>query len=260
MSLYIAKETSLHRLHPLTKIFIMVFGFYSAIIFNSPLYILPLLIFFIFLTIICGGINNLIRMRFILILLFLFSSILWALFIKSGRTILKFGPITITDDSLTYGLGMGLRLDLMVITGLLFFSITMIEEFSLGLHKLGLPYPLCFAISMAFRLVPLFLKEAMIVTEAQTLRGLDLNSGGFFNRIKNHFPLIIPVFATTIKGMDNLFLALESKGFAPDKKRTFYLESHLKFIDYSILIVLILLAIFLLFLRIHHFGVVLNRL
>lgn len=260
MYLYLEKKTFLHSLHPVVKIFLLITGFIVAILFNSPLYLLFFLFLIVLMIIYAGGLNNIYRMRIIIILLFIFSSILWAFFIKEGKTVFKLGPFSITDKSFSYGIGMGLRLNLMVLTGLLFFTITMIEEFSFGLHKIGLPYPFCFALSMAFRLVPLFLTEGATVVEAQTLRGLDLTKGNIFSKIKNHLPLIVPVFITTIKKMDNLFLALESKGFKPHKKRTFYLDKELEFIDYGVIVISIFIIAICLLLRKLGYGIVLNRL
>lgn len=260
MYLYIEKQSFLHKLHPVTKIFLMLFGFLIAIVFNSPLYLAPFLLIMVFLLILAGGARNLYSMRVILILLFLFSSILWSFFIKSGEVIFRLGSFTVTDKSFAYGIGMGLRLDLMVLSGLLFFSITMVEEFSFGLYRLGIPYPFCFAVSLAFRFVPLFLKEASIVVEAQTLRGLDLSGGNIFSRIKRHLPLVVPIFIATIKGMDNLTLALEAKGFNPTRKRTFLLDKRIKIYDYLIISSLVLVLFLSLILRINHYGVVLDRL
>ncbi|MCX7994447.1 MAG: energy-coupling factor transporter transmembrane protein EcfT [candidate division WOR-3 bacterium] len=260
MYLYVEKESFLHTFHPVVKILMLITGFIIAIIFNAPSYLLFFILLTILMIIYAGGITNVYRMRVILILLFLFSTILWAFFIKEGKTIIKFGFATVTDKSLLYGIGMGLRLNLMVLSGLLFFSITMIEEFSFGLHKIGLPYPFCFALSMAFRLVPLFLQEGATVVEAQTLRGLDLTKGNIFTKIKNHFPLIVPIFITTIKKMDNLFLALESKGFKPYKNRTFYLDKSLKSIDYLSTVILMFIIILCIVLRISGHGIVLDRL
>ncbi|MEO0162839.1 MAG: energy-coupling factor transporter transmembrane component T [candidate division WOR-3 bacterium] len=260
MYLYVAKNSFFHARHPVVKILILTTGFFVAIIFNSPLYLLGFLLVVLFMIYYAGGMENVYRMRIVLILLFLFSTIMWSFFIKEGRILIKLGPLSITDRSLAYGCGMGLRLDLMVLTGLLFFTITMIEELSFGLHKMGLPYPFCFALAMAFRLVPLFLQEGTIVIEAQTLRGLDLTKGNLFQRIRNHFPLIIPIFVTTVKKMDNLFLALESKKFKPDKERTFYLDKILNPIDYLVIILVFLIITGCVLLRRFGYGVILHRL
>ncbi len=260
MYLYVEKDSFFHKVHPVTKIILLLFFFYFAIVFNSPLYLGSGILLVILITIYSGGMKNIYIMRFILVLLFIFSATLWAFFIKTGNVIFKLYHLTITDKSLIYGIGMGMRLNLMVLAGIFFFSITMVEEFSFGLHKLGLPYPFCFTLSMAFRLVPIFLNTGIMVAEAQTLRGLDLRTGNIFRKISKHIPLIIPIFIIAIKSVNNLCLALETKGFIPEKKRTFYLERSLKSFDYLIIVSLILVALSALILRIKGFGVVLNRL
>ncbi|MEO0225561.1 MAG: energy-coupling factor transporter transmembrane component T [candidate division WOR-3 bacterium] len=260
MYFYIAKKTFLHRLDPRTKFFLLLFGLFSALIFNAPHYQIPALLLVLILILIAGGLQSIYAMRYILLLLFLFSFILWSLFIKEGKILFKLGTIRVTEKSLLYGTGMGLRLNLMVLAGLLFLTITMVEEFCLALVKLGIPYPISFASSLAFRLVPIFLNVGSTVLQAQVLRGLDLKSGNIFDRLRKHLPLIIPIFISIIKGVNNLSLALEAKGFGIKRQRSYYLKIGYRFFDYMIIVLLCILSLLLLFLRIKGYGIVLNRL
>ena len=56
---------------------------------------------------------------------------------------------------------------------MLFLSTTKVEEFTAGLARLGVPYRVGFAITLSFRLVPLFIDSALTVVQAQNLRGYD---------------------------------------------------------------------------------------
>ena len=60
----------------------------------------------------------------------------------------------LTQESVAFGVGMGLRLDLMVISGLLLLSTTTVEDFAFALQRLGLPSSMGFAFSLAFRWIP----------------------------------------------------------------------------------------------------------
>src|SRR5439155_921712 len=92
---------------------------------------------------------NLKKLWVLLLLLFLYCLILWPMFVK--------GPLSKT---VAFSLAMGLRLDVMVIAGVIVLSTTRVEDFTAGLQRLGLPGPMAFACSLAFRWVPAFLGTA----------------------------------------------------------------------------------------------------
>lgn len=185
--------------------------------------------------------------------------VLWSFFIK-GKTILwQYRFLSISKESLLYGLGMSFRLAMMIISGMIFISCTKVEEFTWGLHKLGLPFKVSFALSLAFRLVPTFIQTAQTITQAQLARGLDLDKGGFITKTKKYIPLIIPILAYAIKKTDLLAQALESKGFGNRGPRTHYLEFKTSIIDYLVVALLSCLLIFSILLRISGFGGVIDR-
>src|SRR6266851_3729146 len=63
-----------------------------------------------------------------------------------------------------------------------------------GPALMRVPYRVGFAISLAFRLVPLFIDSAVTIVDAQRLRGYDFNEGGPFERIRRYVPVVVPVF------------------------------------------------------------------
>jgi len=186
--------------------------------------------------------------------------LLWSLFIKGKTVLWQYRFLSISKESLLYGLGMSFRLAMMMISGMIFISSTKVEEFSWGLHKLGLPFRVSFALSLAFRLVPTFAQTAQTIIQAQLARGLDLDKGGFILKIKKYIPLIIPILAYAIKKTDLLAQALEAKGFGNKETRTHYLEFKASIIDYLAVAVLISLLIFSILLRISGLGTVGGRL
>lgn len=258
--LYLDRGTFFHRLHPITKIFSLIFLFAAAIIFNHPLYVLAMGLLVIFIGGMSKALPNLKRIRILLILLIIFCSVLWPLFIKGSNQLWKLGPIVIYRESLLYAVAMGLRLDIMLICGIIFLSCTRIEEFSAGLNKLGVPFSMSFAFSLAFRLVPTFAATTTTVIQAQKSRGLDLEGGWIIARIRKHVPLLIPIFIYAIRNADLLAMALESKSFGLRKKRTYYKKFDVKAADYIALISLIILDVLCIAMRLNQMGYVLDRL
>ncbi len=155
---------------------------------------------------------------------------------------------------------MGLRLDIMLICGMIFLSCTRIEEFTTGLNKLGMPFAMSFALSLAFRLVPTFAATTTTVIQAQKSRGLDLESGWILTRIKRHVPLLIPIFIYAIRNADLLAMALESKSFGLRRKRTYYQRFDVTAADYTAIAFLVILNAVCIAMRLNQMGHVLDRL
>jgi energy-coupling factor transport system permease protein len=97
-----------------------------------------------------------------------------------------------------------------------------------GLVKIGAPYVVCFAFSMALRLVPTFAQTGATVVEAQRSRGLDVQAGSLWQRMKSYIPLMAPVFLVSIRNANLMAMALEARGFGANKKRTYYLQLRMK--------------------------------
>jgi energy-coupling factor transport system permease protein len=234
--LYVDRGTWLHRRDPRVKLLALLGLFVVALVINSPLRFLLLIASLVLFLTLGGALRNLGKMMPLLLLLFLSSSVLWTLFTRGERILYRWGGLQISAEGLVHGISMGLRLDTLVMAGLLFLSTTSIEEFTWSLSRLGVPFPIAFALSTAFRLVPTFLGTGATVVEAQKSRGLDLEGGHVIARVRKHIPLLIPIFVSAMRSADLLAMALESKGFGAHRRRTFYLESRLRPADYALVV------------------------
>jgi energy-coupling factor transport system permease protein len=155
-------------------------------------------------------------------------------------------------------MAMGLRLATFVAMGLIFLSTTRNEELTNALIRLGLPYPIAFALSTALRLVPTFAGAGATIVQAQVSRGLDLESGSLLKRAGKFIPLAVPLFIYAIRHTNFLAMALESRGFSPESKRTLYYEPRMHRIDYAVLVLLTIILMILLYLRLSlHLGAIL---
>lgn len=247
--LYLDQGTWIHRLDPRTKIVGALLGFAICLCFNHPLYMAAVSLGVVWTARSARALPNFGKLRLILLLLFFFSMVLWPFFAKGPTPLWSWGPLTFSEESLLYGIAMGLRLATFVAIGLTFLSTTRNEELTHGLIRIGLPYPVAFALSTALRLVPTFAGAGATIAQAQISRGLDLESGSLFRRAGKFIPLAVPLFIYAIRHTNLLAMALESKGFSPESKRTFYYESYMRWIDYVVIALLILVLILLLYLR-----------
>jgi energy-coupling factor transport system permease protein len=248
-SLYCDEDTWLHRLDPRTKIVGAMVIFAWCLCFNHPA---PqaLIMAGLFLAAFRSRVQGTFwTLRYILILLVLFSSALWPFFVRGETTLWFWKSLQISRESLLYGIAMGLRLASFVMAGLLFLATTRNEEITGGLIRLGLPYPVAFALSTALRLVPTFAGAGATIIQAQVSRGLDLEAKNLFTRIGKFIPLAVPMFITAIRYTNTLAMALESRGFRPDAPRSFFYEPQMGRRDWLVLLVLMILLALFLYLR-----------
>ena len=250
--LYQDKNTFLHRLDPRTKLWAMLVSFALLLLFQDPRYELAGLLVILIYGALAGALGNLKKIWLLLLLIGLLSFLGWAVMAR-GTTPLFWH---ITRESLLYGLGTAIKIDAMIVAGIVFLSATRNKEVALGLIRLGLPYPAAFAFSMALRLVPTFVGAGFTAIEAQRSRGLDLDEGNVIQRARKHIPLLAPIFLNTIRSTNQLAMALEGRGFGARKERTYYLEIRVKNADVVVGGASLVLLVFALTLRLNGFGLI----
>jgi energy-coupling factor transport system permease protein len=218
--LYLDRDSPVHRLDPRTKLFLMLGSFAVAVLFTSPEPLLALLAIILGYAALGRSLGNLRRIWVLLLSIALVSVVSWSLFVR-GTTPLFW---RVTWEGLRFGVGSAIKIDSMIISGLVFLSTTKIEEIVLGLIRIRVPFQAAFAFSLGIRMVPTIIGTAVTVTEAQRSRGLDLESGGLVARVRTYIPLLAPIFLHTLRNTDQLAKALESRGFGARHERTSLLE------------------------------------
>jgi energy-coupling factor transport system permease protein len=229
--LYLDYNTVIHRLDARTKLLIFLFSFICLVLFEHPLWLVPITILILTQTTLARAWVNVWRIRFLLIVLFISSVLMWNIFASGVTDLFWFFDL----ESLLYSIARTMLIMLMILSGVNLISTTRNEELVLGMIRLGLPYRVGFTISTALRLVPTIASSIYTISQAQRSRGLDIESGNLFQRLKKYLPLLIPVFISTIRNTNVFGMALESKGFGARKDRTFYLTLHLHNLDYLVI-------------------------
>jgi energy-coupling factor transport system permease protein len=237
--LYLERDSVVHRLDPRTKILLMAGSFVLAILFMHPLWVGAALLIVILYGAISRSLSNLRRIWFILLMLASMGTVLWALF--SGGPTPFLGPIK--WEAFLFGLGSALRINAMIIAGMIFLSTTKNEEIVLGMVMLGVPYRFGFAFSTALRLVPTIAGTVATISQAQRSRGLDLDSGNAIQRLRKNIPLVVPAFLSTIRSTNVFGMALDSKGFGARPKRTNYLRVGFGRADWGFIAALLVLLV-----------------
>ncbi len=252
--LYSERDSLIHRLHPVTKILALIMSFIIAMAFSHPMYVGALFLIVLIPGFRAGAWSGFKRVWKLMLAISIMSALLWGILYHGQTVVYQIGPVSLTREALTFGAGMGLRLNMMLFCGLAFLASTRVEDFTAGLNAMGLPYPVSFALSLSFRLVPIFSETGQTILKAQRARGLDTENPNPLTRWRTYIPLLVPVFASALRRTDQMAMALESKGFGSSIKRTSFREYRFTGPDVGILAGGILLAAACLTLRLLGFG------
>ena len=230
MNLYRDANTLLHSLHPLTKFLLLL------IMIAIPFFALSLpliaLVFIVYTTLIltAKGAPNLGKFWKMLIIFWIFTFTIWIIIprLRGWQGGYENAALLAT------------RIDTFVLSGLLFVTITRIEEFTYALTRIGIPYKAAFALSLGFRLVPLFYQNLQTIVSAQKSRGVDLDSGGIFTKAGKYGPIIAVLISYSLRNADLMAMSLESKGFGYSNQRTSFLQPQFTWRDALVILASIL--------------------
>ena len=244
VSLYLNHKTWVHRLEGRTKTLTVLGFFVLALCFSHPGYLLGVLALVVGALAVAQAGVNVKKIWVLAALLMCYSMILWPFFVEGKTPVPIFHVLGVTWEGSLFGLGMGLRLLIMMWGGVWLLSTTTIEELAQASQRLGLSSRVGFAFSLAFRWVGILLGAGVGVIQAQRSRGLDISSGTIVERIRKYVPLVVPLIGHALRQTNLLAMALESKGFHPTAHRSFHITGKMKGPDYIVLIILsVLLAV-----------------
>lgn len=229
--LYVDRESPVHRLDPRAKLLFLFSLLLLVVAPEHPALPAALLTIVLLFAHLAGAWSSLRRVRSLLMIVSLFSFTAWSLTARGSTPLL--GPITV--ESVLYGLGTALKLTTTICASVVYLATTKNEEIATGLIRMGVPYNVAFAFSMALRLVPTFVGAGATIVQAQKSRGLDVESGNLLARMRKYLPLVVPIFASAIRSTNRLSMALEAKGFGARKDRTFYLQLHIGGADWAVM-------------------------
>lgn len=242
---YLPGNSFLHRLDPRTKflslillmtITFMIRGFQSMALLGGVFF------FCLFLSGLSWG--YVFRGARAFLWLFLFTACLHFFFTPGPS--LPFFPLGFIDLTWT-GVAKGSLVAAQLFLAILFSSLMTLTtsplQLAQGLEKLLVPLKrfrvpvedFSMMMMMAIKFIPILLGEANRIIKAQSARGVDFESGNFFQRARNLLPILTPLFHSVFKRADDLAIALLARGYGSGIKRTHLHETKMEGKDYGVL-------------------------
>lgn len=247
---YLPGDSIFHRLDVRSKVFWLIAVLILSFIFNDPLYVLGIMIGVLLIAFYIGLPFNRLRTMFqplipVMICIVLFTGFGFQpdYFAKdaSRKVLFDILGLPITVGGIMIGVTFLIRLMIIIVSTSIVTLTTRFDDFIALMRKIRFPYALILAVSIAFRFIPTLMKELETVMDAQQARGLDLERGGFVQKIKKRIPLMIPMLVGGIRHAENLAIAILVRGFGVSKNRTILYDIKFSRMDY-IVCALILLA------------------
>ena len=253
---YIPGDSIVHRLDARSKLLAMML----LIVFwaNNPLTNLILFIATgIFIALSGVSLSFFIQGLKSMFFLIAFTTIFQLFFISNGNVLFEFSFVRITDYALQQAGIIFCRFVLIIFFSTLLTLTTMplslasaveallalLKSMKVPVHEIGL------MLSMSLRFVPTLMDDTTRIMNAQKARGVDFGEGSIVQKVKAMIPILIPLFATSLKRADSLAIAMEARGYQGGKGRSQYRQLKWTRKDTLTILVIIILGCCLFFLK-----------
>lgn len=162
------------------------------------------------------------------------------------RQLLLDGPWhwDVTAEQLFYQLAVTLKYVAVLPAVLLFVVTTRPPEFASSVARIGVPYRIAYAVSLALRYIPDVQREFRTISQAQQARGLDTSRGvSLTTRVRNLASVLMPLLLGTFDRIESVSAAMELRGFGRGKGRTWLVSTPLRARDLALIGVAVVLVV-----------------
>jgi energy-coupling factor transport system permease protein len=220
-SLFVPRESGLHRLHPLTKLALTGFFLVTAVALPGTWLVYAA---FVLLIVPLAAWGQVLRPLFRALIpivapfavsLFLIQGFFW----PGGTPVLYIGPLSLKQEGLLFAARSTGRI-LMIVGSFLLLSLsTRPDALMLSLAQRGVPKSLTYIILATLQLVPRFQDKAATILNAQQARGLE-TAGSLSRRVRALLPMVKPLILGSIVDIEERAIALEARAFGRSGPKT----------------------------------------
>ena len=242
VSLYNGEDSPLARIDPRTKLLWILWVFAMIVVVLDPLYQSVIIV-----SIVCAMLAGRLRPsavisagRFGLYVGFV-SWLLWIFFLpEQGDPLFFVFGRPVTDAGVLTGLSVAIRVIVILFAFVIVAMTTSIRSIITGLYRMRVSTVFAMVIGMILRMIPQLRAEHAVIVEAQRSRGIDFDSGSILTRLRRHMSYAIPLTVRSLKIVNEMGIAMDSRAFDPYAKRTFQPELSFSKTDRWLLVVMAL--------------------
>ena len=218
---YLQGDSILHKMHPLTKIFVAVLLCAASFTSSDYFYLFGIIVFNILLGFIGEGktgsglFKRTLGLFKGLFKMSVFLFILQILIIRRGNIVIPIGThFGFTDVGISAGLLLVLRLTGATMPLSILISVTNLNDLSNTMVKeLHIPYKYVFTFTSSIRFIPVFSSEMSGIIESQKARGVDFDIKNPFKKLGMILPLCFPLLMGAVRKIEFTANAAELRGF-----------------------------------------------
>ena len=241
---YNSIDTPIHRLSGLTKLICFLFLTFAAMFSYDIRVILAIMVFSIVILRFSKIKFSQIRLMVIYVLIFLVTNAVISFFfsLEQGVRIYGtrhdiveiFGGYKLTWEQIFYQVTKFFKYASVVPFGIIFLLTTNPSEFASSLNGIGVNYKAAFAVALTLRYFPDVQRDYHDISQAQQARGLELShKAKFTDRFKNSLLIVIPLIFSSLESIELISNAMDLRGFAKSRTRTWYTSKKLTSGDYT---------------------------
>ena len=245
---YFPGKSLIHRLDPRLKL-VLVLSFIVFIFISNNAVSLGVMGLFVLTMALISNVPISMYLKNIkaIALVIVLTSVLNALWVKTGTVLVDFWIITITVDGVMRALFMTARIIILILASSILTYTTTPTELTDAIERLLKPlkfiglgeavHIMAMMITIALRFIPTLIEETDKIMSAQKARGADLESGSFIERIKALVPILIPLFISSVRRALDLADAMECRCYTGGAGRVRMKQLRLCKTDYFSLVV-----------------------
>lgn len=220
---YVSKESPIHRLHPLTKLFWSLAIVSVSFIFENALGQVAVFLSVILVALVARVFKELIP-AFVGLMVMAGIFILFQIFfIPDGKTLFTLIPGTrigrVTDEGLWACLAMAGRMIVITSSFPVMMATTQIKDLVVALvNSLKIPYAYAFMFVTSLRFIPTFLGEMDQIMQAQCSRGYVTEGRNPIRKLLSIGPLAVPLLISSVRKAQRLAISMETRGFGSGQR------------------------------------------
>ena len=241
-------DTPIHRLSGLTKLICFLFLTFAVMYSYDIRVILLVMVFSIIILIISKIKFSQIRLMVVYVLIFILTNAIISFLFSPEMGVEIYGtrhPILdlpgkydLTQEQLLYSVTKLFKYASVIPLGIIFLLTTNPSEFASSLNRVGVGYKAAYAVALTLRYFPDIQRDYRDISMAQQARGLELSrKAKLVDRIKNGLLIIIPLIFSSLDRIELISNAMDLRGFAKNKTRTWYTARKMTGGDYRALII-----------------------
>jgi energy-coupling factor transport system permease protein len=240
---YNTVDGCIHRLSGLTKLICFLLLTFAVMFSYDIRVILAVMLFSIAVFRLSQIQFSQIRLMIIYVLIFVLTNAVISFFfspeegvkIYGTRHVIAdlYGEYKLTWEQIFYQVTKFFKYFSVIPFGIIFLLTTNPSEFASSLNGIGVNYKAAFAVALTLRYFPDIQRDYHDISQAQQARGLELsNKAKFSDRFKNSLLIVIPLIFSSLDRVELISNAMDLRGFAKSKTRTWYTSRKFRRADY----------------------------